>query len=144
PPARATGVRSSRRELNANTAYASRANAPIPGEPSRVAPVTLAALAATDAATAPEIINAGKLATAEAMPIPVKLWPASSAPNRVPGPIEHHGTLLGDRKSTRLNSSHVSISYAVFCLKKKKKDLRSAPLSCFQRNLCIVIYGTYR
>src|SRR5438067_9624560 len=28
----------------------------------------------------------------------------------------------GDRKSTRLNSSHVSISYAVFCLKKKKKD----------------------
>src|SRR5699024_11835297 len=27
----------------------------------------------------------------------------------------------GDRKSTRLNSSHVSISYAVFCLKKKRK-----------------------
>src|SRR6266702_6505119 len=27
----------------------------------------------------------------------------------------------GDRKSTRLNSSHVAISYAVFCLKKKKK-----------------------
>src|SRR5438067_9909149 len=27
----------------------------------------------------------------------------------------------GDRKSTRLNSSHVSISYAVFCLKKKNK-----------------------
>src|SRR5699024_11361101 len=31
------------------------------------------------------------------------------------------GTDLEDRKSTRLNSSHVSISYAVFCLKKKKK-----------------------
>src|SRR5438874_6160856 len=32
------------------------------------------------------------------------------------------GGLLGrDRKSTRLNSSHVEISYAVFCLKKKKK-----------------------
>src|SRR5437868_13122070 len=29
--------------------------------------------------------------------------------------------LSTDRKSTRLNSSHVSISYAVFCLKKKKK-----------------------
>src|SRR5207253_4966785 len=28
-----------------------------------------------------------------------------------------------DRKSTRLNSSHVAISYAVFCLKKKKKQL---------------------
>src|SRR5690625_7002857 len=30
--------------------------------------------------------------------------------------------LLEDRKSTRLNSSHVAISYAVFCLKKKTKD----------------------
>src|SRR5438128_5792107 len=30
----------------------------------------------------------------------------------------------GDRKSTRLNSSHGSISYAVFCLKKKKKCKR--------------------
>src|SRR5437870_11546462 len=29
-----------------------------------------------------------------------------------------------DRKSTRLNSSHVAISYAVFCLKKKKKQTR--------------------
>src|SRR3712207_8799567 len=28
--------------------------------------------------------------------------------------------VLGDRKSTRLNSSHANISYAVFCLKKKK------------------------
>src|SRR5258707_8665785 len=32
---------------------------------------------------------------------------------------------VGDRKSTRLNSSHANISYAVFCLKKKKK-------MCFQ------------
>src|SRR5437879_7940611 len=31
---------------------------------------------------------------------------------------------LGDRKSTRLNSSHRCISYAVFCLKKKKKKKR--------------------
>src|SRR5215211_8678578 len=30
-------------------------------------------------------------------------------------------SLLADRKSTRLNSSHTVISYAVFCLKKKKK-----------------------
>src|SRR5205814_10136010 len=29
-----------------------------------------------------------------------------------------------DRKSTRLNSSHLGISYAVFCLKKKKKNIR--------------------
>src|SRR5207249_5726155 len=32
----------------------------------------------------------------------------------------------GDRKSTRLNSSHVSISYAVFCLKKKNKRMRQS------------------
>src|SRR2546430_8630834 len=31
----------------------------------------------------------------------------------------------GDRKSTRLNSSHSQISYAVFCLKKKKKSRKS-------------------
>src|SRR2546430_4639177 len=31
--------------------------------------------------------------------------------------------LIGDRKSTRLNSSHSQISYAVFCLKKKKNTL---------------------
>src|SRR5438874_9003771 len=37
------------------------------------------------------------------------------------GGIDGHDTREpGDRKSTRLNSSHVEISYAVFCLKKKK------------------------
>src|SRR5256886_11102302 len=45
------------------------------------------------------------------------------------------GMLLGDRKSTRLNSSHSQISYAVFCLKKKKTFYvapyrRSYPLLC--------------
>src|SRR5439155_19241779 len=34
---------------------------------------------------------------------------------------ERTGLILRDRKSTRLNSSHVAISYAVFCLKKKIK-----------------------
>src|SRR5690606_41649922 len=33
-------------------------------------------------------------------------------------------TVHRDRKSTRLNSSHVKISYAVFCLKKKKKKIQ--------------------
>src|SRR3712207_7464856 len=33
-----------------------------------------------------------------------------------------HVAATGDRKSTRLNSSHANISYAVFCLKKKKTD----------------------
>src|SRR5207249_11678610 len=36
----------------------------------------------------------------------------------------HEGRRRQDRKSTRLNSSHVSISYAVFCLKKKKKKTK--------------------
>src|SRR5205814_9575864 len=50
---------------------------------------------------------------------------------RLPGPLEEvakHGIQprrpvdpVRDRKSTRLNSSHLGISYAVFCLKKKKK-----------------------
>src|SRR5207253_6703153 len=34
-----------------------------------------------------------------------------------------------DRKSTRLNSSHVAISYAVFCLKKKKRDAPAVRIS---------------
>src|SRR5438874_6184661 len=37
------------------------------------------------------------------------------------------GSVPIDRKSTRLNSSHVEISYAVFCLKKKKMDGRRRP-----------------
>src|SRR2546427_7896813 len=39
-------------------------------------------------------------------------------PSRAQGPARAHG----DRKSTRLNSSHSQISYAVFCLKKKKTN----------------------
>src|SRR5690625_3761087 len=35
--------------------------------------------------------------------------------------------LIPDRKSTRLNSSHVAISYAVFCLKKKNTNRRQTP-----------------
>src|SRR3989442_4684540 len=64
-----------------------------------------------------------------------------SLPGRVGGGFEYHAGSVGaaphaegvsrrrsemrvdgDRKSTRLNSSHVRISYAVFCLKKKKKS----------------------
>src|SRR5438132_9042734 len=39
------------------------------------------------------------------------------------------GAAWKDRKSTRLNSSHTVISYAVFCLKKKKKNKSSQQLS---------------
>src|SRR5271165_1578973 len=37
------------------------------------------------------------------------------------------GRVVGDRKSTRLNSSHVKISYAVFCLKKKTRQPFASP-----------------
>src|SRR2546430_10721640 len=37
--------------------------------------------------------------------------------------LERHGNRPGDRKSTRLNSSHSQISYAAFCLKKKSSGL---------------------
>src|SRR5207253_11262689 len=40
----------------------------------------------------------------------------------------------GDRKSTRLNSSHVAISYAVFCLKKKKKKKNKT-----RKNILIIL-----
>src|SRR3712207_7951132 len=49
--------------------------------------------------------------------------PASLAtPGQGGGSGRNLATKKGDRKSTRLNSSHANISYAVFCLKKKKKD----------------------
>src|SRR5699024_11930502 len=43
--------------------------------------------------------------------------------------MDGHSPVLADRKSTRLNSSHVSISYAVFCLKKKKTTSATAPVT---------------
>src|SRR2546426_5140637 len=48
-----------------------------------------------------------------------KIDPGHRPPDGRPGPGRPSG---GDRKSTRLNSSHLVISYAVFCLKKKKKE----------------------
>src|SRR4051812_49493296 len=42
-----------------------------------------------------------------------------------PGDLDEQLSSYLDRKSTRLNSSHMSISYAVFCLKKKKKKKKS-------------------
>src|SRR5689334_23730359 len=48
-------------------------------------------------------------------------WPAAQYLNIWVVPAITNGVRSTDRKSTRLNSSHSSISYAVFCLKKKKK-----------------------
>src|SRR5439155_22196469 len=60
------------------------------------------------------------------------LWPPRESTHQAPShsgsreepspPGCGPGQSCKDRKSTRLNSSHVAISYAVFCLKKKKHD----------------------
>src|SRR2546422_6130613 len=52
----------------------------------------------------------------------------SVSPRRACGLVGSAGDRVGDRKSTRLNSSHGYISYAVFCLKKKKNTPTTDPL----------------
>src|SRR3712207_8374697 len=44
---------------------------------------------------------------------------------RVTRGVEEAAAAIEDRKSTRLNSSHANISYAAFCLKKKKRQIKS-------------------
>src|SRR6266705_5484932 len=54
---------------------------------------------------------------------------------RAAGPPERHvRPACADRKSTRLNSSHRTISYAVFCLKKKKKKQHDSYLYQKRKN----------
>src|SRR3712207_8525296 len=68
------------------------------------------------------------------------LPPRTSDPKRESEATATHGPRAGDRKSTRLNSSHANISYAVFCLKKKNNThlqplpyliSRLSTISCF-------------
>src|SRR2546428_2033740 len=58
------------------------------------------------------------------------------------GVVEHgttdHTSILKDRKSTRLNSSHDQISYAVFCLKKKKKKTKTSRDEIALRTQCSI------
>src|SRR2546430_5511966 len=59
------------------------------------------------------------------------------------GTAHLHAGIIKDRKSTRLNSSHSQISYAVFCLKKKNNMIPTAPLahnSRCRRNLASAPY----
>src|SRR2546430_6586657 len=55
---------------------------------------------------------------------------------RAAGPRLRCTRVPRDRKSTRLNSSHSQISYAVFCLKKKKKKFNN---NCL-RGMCVIVY----
>src|SRR5437764_11341968 len=54
---------------------------------------------------------------AQRLPAAARHWPGAGGAARVSG-----AGGAGDRKSTRLNSSHRCISYAVFCLKKKNNE----------------------
>src|SRR2546426_1109992 len=80
-------------------------------------------------------IAVGLGAAAEVMPMHHALEPAAFGH---PGDLyaiacleDRHGDRL-DRKSTRLNSSHLVISYAVFCLKKKKKKVQMNLYACMR------------
>src|SRR2546426_8587845 len=69
----------------------------------------------------------------DALPILSRAWSspsrssvlAAAAPASVAAAEDPSPRPIGDRKSTRLNSSHLVISYAVFCLKKKKTNNRT-------------------
>src|SRR5688572_33362714 len=52
----------------------------------------------------------------------LQVHPQAGAVERLLDVVRRQGVTREDRKSTRLNSSHSQISYAVFCLKKKKKN----------------------
>src|SRR3712207_7381680 len=55
--------------------------------------------------------------------------PTTAAPGTIRGDLGRDwGLAVQDRKSTRLNSSHANISYAVFCLKKNKRLLFIGPV----------------
>src|SRR2546427_6901916 len=63
----------------------------------------------------------GSVRTNDSFPLGKQLRRLGQGTGRCQGPAGAGRRRQGDRKSTRLNSSHSQISYAVFCLKKKKK-----------------------
>src|ERR1035438_10677269 len=68
---------------------------------------------------------------------------------RSPGTPDDDGTLYDDRacldrKSTRLNSSHLGISYAVFCLKKKKNNSPSFSIALALWSTFVLSATTHR
>src|SRR5258708_32388666 len=81
-----------------------------------------------EATAAPRIVHMPRIGPSSLLTIrpPVSGGPSSAdrRDGRVHSPAQTIRDLIQDRKSTRLNSSHQIISYAVFCLKKKKKRFR--------------------
>src|SRR6266571_1323126 len=72
--------------------------------------------------------------------------PSSRTARPAPGPPQPPAPPPPDRKSTRLNSSHMSISYAVFCLKKKhnKLDFRDLTIESAVPDLVAFNTAIYR
>src|SRR5437773_9616105 len=70
-----------------------------------------------------QALDAIVAATAEATAHAQRIAAAAGEQDKAFGRLREriHAVARTDRKSTRLNSSHITISYAVFCLKKKKK-----------------------
>src|SRR2546430_5990361 len=80
------------------------------------------------------------LPISSSMMIPVDRASSSSAGSKCESAEGRACSATTDRKSTRLNSSHSQISYAVFCLKKKKQDTvrqrqKSSPADLARRAL---------
>src|SRR5258707_11286828 len=73
------------------------------------------------------VMLAWAAALAVAGTVTFTLWP------HPPGALVLHGPEYRDRKSTRLNSSHANISYAVFCLKNK--------IACRFRHLLVLLFN---
>src|SRR2546430_13649955 len=64
--------------------------------------------------------------------LPLERWPSMD---------RYAHRLYEDRKSTRLNSSHSQISYAVFCLKKKTKKIKIHILiACISRTMSVSVH----
>src|SRR5256885_9175482 len=78
----------------------------------------------------------------DALPISCSRCPGSIAARSSPFATVRAGTSTStDRKSTRLNSSHLVISYAVFCLKKKKTQSLSHVSVSLVRDLVLAMYA---
>src|SRR3989442_15996578 len=72
-----------------------------------------------------QLVNERPLSTQEAQDLKLALRAAREELATKPASLLADAARRADRKSTRLNSSHVRISYAVFCLKKKKRKTQT-------------------
>src|SRR5476651_1249443 len=66
-----------------------------------------------------------------------------NVPRHAENPRRRRGGVVGDRKSTRLNSSHANSSYAVFCLKKKIEDIFNVKHATKDAVSCLQLCGEY-